>query len=125
MDVLAASGPNEKYRVSSSVYHRGWAEGSFFRNGKEFYGFKLPLGFDYGGPLFFSQYSFFGLDPRGLKDRYSDYWEQNKNHTLINYAYCFDKPKKYKWYGENSWGFTASDDHTGYDGPSPAHNNCK
>ena len=58
MYMLAASGSNEKYAVSSSVYHRGWAESNFFKNGKEFYGIKLPLGFDYGGPLFFSQYSF-------------------------------------------------------------------
>jgi len=70
MYILAASSPNERYQVSSAVYHRGWAQSDFFRNGKEFYGIKLPLGFDYGGPLFFSQYSFVGLDPRGLKDRH-------------------------------------------------------
>ena len=23
-----------------------------------------------------------GLDPRGLKDQYADYWEQNSSHTL-------------------------------------------
>src|SRR4029078_7670311 len=73
------SSTSERYAVSPAVYHRGWAESNFFKNGKSFYGFTLPLGFDYGGPLFFSQYSFLGLDPRGLKDRYADYWEQNKN----------------------------------------------
>jgi len=56
----------------------------------------LPLGFDFGGPLFFSHYSFLGLDPRGLKDRYADYFEQNKNHTLINHAYCVENPKHSK-----------------------------
>ncbi|HEX5654183.1 MAG TPA: glucoamylase family protein, partial [Chitinophagaceae bacterium] len=61
MYILAASSPNERYRVNSSVYHQGWAQSDFFRNGKEFYGIKLPLGFDYGGPLFFSHYSFLGL----------------------------------------------------------------
>jgi hypothetical protein len=89
--ILAASG--DRNPVSSDVYHRGWAQSDFFKNGKTFYGYKLPLGFDYGGPLFFSQYSFLGLDPRGLKDRYADYWEQNHNHTLINHAYCLDNPK--------------------------------
>jgi hypothetical protein len=121
MYVLAASG--EKYPVSSAVYHRGWAQSNFFKNGKEFYGIKLPLGFDYGGPLFFSQYSFLGLDPRGLKDRYADYWEQNKNHTLINRAYCIDNPKEFKGYGENSWGLTASDTYHGYDAHSPTNDN--
>lgn len=121
MYILAASSPNERYQVRSSVYHRGWAISDFFKNGKQFYGYTLPLGFDYGGPLFFSQYSFLGLDPRGLKDRYADYWEQNKNHTLINRAYCVDNPKQFKGYGENCWGLTASDTYNGYNAFSPAN----
>jgi hypothetical protein len=116
--VLAAS--STRYPVPASVYHRGWAQSNFFLNGKEFYGHKLPLGFDNGGPLFFSHYSFLGLDPRGLKDRYADYWEQNKNHTLINRAYVLANPKKFKGYGENSWGLTASDSWVGYAAHSPS-----
>lgn len=119
--VLAAS--SERYPVSANVYHRGWAQSDFFKNGKTFYNIKLPLGFDYGGPLFFSHYSFLGLSPKGLKDRYADYWEQNTHHTLINRAYCIDNPKKFKGYGENSWGLTASDDHKGYDAHSPTNDN--
>jgi len=119
MYVLAASG--QRYPVSAAVYHRGWAQSDFFKNGKVFYGYKLPLGFDYGGPLFFSQYSFLGLDPHGLKDEYADYWEQNSNHTLINHAYCLDNPKKFKGYGENCWGLTASDTYDGYNAFSPTN----
>jgi hypothetical protein len=122
MYVLAASA-GERYGVSSAVYHRGWAIGDFFKNGKEFYGIRLPLGFDYGGPLFFSQYSFLGLDPHGLKDRYADYWEQNRNHTLINYEHAVRNPKKFKGYGASSWGLTASDDYQGYDAHSPTNDN--
>jgi hypothetical protein len=117
MYVLAASA--ERYPVSNVVYHRGWAQSNFFKNGKQFYGYTLPLGFDYGGPLFFSQYSFLGLNPTGLKDNYADYWEQNKNHTLINRAYCIDNPKAFKGYGENCWGLTASDTYNGYTAHSP------
>ncbi|HTL08960.1 MAG TPA: glucoamylase family protein [Chitinophagaceae bacterium] len=119
MYVLAASG--EQYPVSAAVYHRGWAESNFFKNGKTFYGYLLPLGFDYGGPLFFSQYSFLGLDPRGLQDRYADYWLQNKNHSLINRAYCVDNPKKFIGYGENCWGLTACDTYNGYNAFSPTN----
>ena len=119
MYVLAASA--ERYPVSASVYHRGWAQSNFFKNGKTYYGYTLPLGFDYGGPLFFSQYSFLGLDPRGLKDAYADYWEQNRNHTLINYTYSVTNPKKFKGYGENNWGLTASDTYNGYDAHSPTN----
>lgn len=115
--VLAASG--ERYPVSPAVYHRGWAQSNFFKNGKEFYETKLPLGFDYGGPLFFSHYSFLGLNPKGLKDNYADYWEQNQNHTLINYKHCVANPNHFKGYGENCWGLTASDNHEGYNAHSP------
>lgn len=117
--ILAASA--DRYPVSANVYHNGWAQSDFFKNGRTFYGYKLPLGFDYGGPLFFSQYSFLGLNPTGLKDRYADYWEQNLNHTLINRAYCLDNPKKFKGYGENSWGLTASDNFEGYNAHSPTN----
>ena len=117
--VLAASG--ERYPVTSAVYDRGWAQSNFFVNGKEFYGIKLPLGFDYGGPLFFSHYSFVGLDPRGLKDKYADYWEQNRNHTLINREHCVRNPNNFKGYGANCWGLTASDTYNGYDAHSPTN----
>ena len=70
--VLAASAP--RYPIHPDVYHRGFADGRAFRNGREFYGITLPLGPDYGGPLFLAQYSFLGLDPRGLTDRYADYF---------------------------------------------------
>jgi hypothetical protein len=42
-----------------------------------FYGYQLPLGFDYGGPIVLCPLFFLGLDPRGLKDNYADYWQQN------------------------------------------------
>jgi len=121
MYVLAAS--DDQYPVSSAVYHRGWAESNFFKNGKEFYGIRLPLGFDYGGPLFFSQYTFQTLDPRGLKDRYADYWEQTRNHTLINREHCIRNPKGFKGYGPDCWGLTASDTYNGYDAHSPTNDN--
>ncbi len=118
MYILALS-DEDQYPVSPDVYHNGWVQSSFFKNGKEFYGIRLPLGFDYGGPLFFSHYSFLGLDPHGLKDRYADYWEQNRNHTLINREHCIRNPNKFKGYGENCWGLTASDTYNGYAAHSP------
>ncbi len=117
--ILAASSP--EHSIEPDVYHRGWAVNNYFHNGKKFYGYTLPLGFDYGGPLFFAHYSFLGLDPHGLKDEYANYWEQNQNHTLINHAYCVDNPKHYKGYGTGCWGLTASDDYRGYDAHSPTN----
>ena len=68
-----------------------------------------------GGPLFFVQYSFMGIDPHELTDSIgTDYWEQCRNHTLINRAYCIDNPKKFKGYSDSCWGLTAGDSYKGY-----------
>jgi hypothetical protein len=119
--VLAASSP--RYAVTPAVYHKGYAHGRGFRNGRSYYGTTLPLGMPYGGPLFFAHYSFCGLDPRGLKDRHADYWEQNVRHVRINRAHCVTNPGKYKGYGESCWGLTASDDPGGYSAHAPDNDN--
>jgi hypothetical protein len=115
--LLAASAP--RYPVDADVYHRGWAMGRDFRNGRAFYGIGLPLGPDYGGPLFFTHYSFLGLDPRGLADRYADYWEQNVSHVRINLQHCLRNPGGFTGYGADCWGLTASDNHQGYSAHAP------
>jgi hypothetical protein len=115
--VLAASSP--RYAVSADVYHRGWAQGRHFRNGRAFYGIELPLGPDHGGPLFFAHYSFMGLDPHGLRDGYADYWEQNLRHVQINREHCIRNPRGYKGYGADCWGLTASDSYEGYSAHAP------
>ncbi len=123
MYVLAAGSPT--HTVSADVYHKGWARNGGMKNdpAHEQYGYHLALKHNgaqqYGGPLFWSQYSFLGLDPRGLKDRYADYWEHNRNHTLINRQYCIENPKGYKGYGEDAWGLTASYSIKGYAAHSP------
>ncbi len=117
--LLAASSPT--YAIDASVYHEGWAGNGSIINGKEFYGITLPLGFDYGGPLFFSHYSFLGLDPQNLIDTYANYWEQNVNHTLINHAYTTTNPKQFVGYSEVNWGLTASDNQQGYSAHSPTN----
>ena len=123
MYFLAAGSP--KHSIPAEVYHEGWARKGGMRNDSthQQYGYHLSLKHNgaaqFGGPLFWSHYSFLGLDPRNLKDRYADYWEHNKNHTLINRQYCIKNPKHFKGYGENCWGLTASYSVNGYAAHSP------
>ncbi|KAK6021401.1 hypothetical protein OSTOST_12926 [Ostertagia ostertagi] len=119
--IMAASSPN--HSISKDVYDGTWAGSLGFKNGKEYYGYRLPLGNydkDKGGPLFFEQYTFQGIDPNGLKDSLgNDYFEQGRNHTLINRAYCIENPNKFKGYSEKCWGLTAGDSYKGYLAHSP------
>jgi len=112
--IMAASSPY--HAISKEVYHGSWTGSQGFKNGKSYYGILLPLGnYEKGGPLFFEHYTFMGIDPNGLVDSLGiDYFEQVRNHTLINRAYCIENPKRYKGYGENCWGLTAGDSYKGY-----------
>jgi hypothetical protein len=125
MYVLGASSPT--YSIEPEVYHEGWAKNGKINNPTTKYGHTLTLSHngaqEYGGPLFWSHYSYVGLDPRGLKDKYADYWEHNKNHTLINHDWCVENPKKFKGYGPNNWGLTASYSVTGYAAHMPGMEN--
>jgi len=118
--VLAAASPTQS--TPKIVYDNGWASNGGMRNGNTYEGIQLPLGPPSGGPLFFAHYSFLGLDPRGLSDTYcSDYFIQNKNHTLINQAYCIRNPNRFVGYSDENWGLTASDNQTGYSAHSPTN----
>ncbi len=70
--------------------------------------------------MFWAHYSFLGLDPRGLKDAYADYWTHNRNHTLLNRQHCVDNPLNHPGYGEDCWGLTASYSVEFYAGHSPS-----
>ncbi len=109
--LLAIASPT--HPVDASYYHSGWA-GAGYVNGNTWYGHKLYVGPHFGGPLFFAHYSFMGFDPRNIKDAYANYFDQNRNHTLINRSWCIDNPFNYEGYSENCWGLTASDDPWGY-----------
>lgn len=123
---LAAASPH--HAIESEVYHEGWARSGKITTDVESYGLPMILKHntrgDKGGPLFWAHYSYLGLDPRGLEDRYANYWDLNRNHSLVNYRYCVENPEGYETYSENSWGLTASytrreDGSIGYAAHSP------
>jgi hypothetical protein len=112
--IMAAASPY--HAIARSVYDSTWSGSGGWRNGKTYYGITLPLGnYEKGGPLFFEQYTFQGIDPRGLQDSLGvNYMDQVRNHTLINRAYCMENPKGYKGYSDKCWGLTAGDSWKGY-----------
>ena len=126
--LLAIASPT--HSVPTSLYYTGWADGTGassrdndFLNGKTFYRIKLDVGTKEGNPLFFAHYSYMGFDPRGIRDRFTDYFENNRNLALINRAYCVENPEHHKGYGPDSWGLTASDGPWGYVPHAPDPNN--
>ncbi len=117
--VLAAS--STTFPIPLSVYSNGWTGNTGFINGNSYLGIQLPLGTAYGGPLFFSHYSFLGINPNGLIDGYANYATQTKNHTLINYTFCVNNPNANFGYSDSCWGLTASDISGGYTASSPTN----
>ena len=124
MYVLAASSPT--YPISKEVYDKGWAKSGAIVSNKSYYGEKLILNYYDDneapvGPLFWAHYSYLGLNPKGLKDQYADYWKLTQNQALIHYNYCVANPKNYKGYGKNVWGLTSSYSMIGYAGHRPGN----
>lgn len=120
--LLAIASPT--HAVPASMYHSGWAgqsdlavryrqgwgrttHGDHYVNGHTYFGIKLDVGVGTGGDLFFTHFSFMGFDPRGKKDRYTNYFKNNRNLALINRAYCIANPNQRVGFGENCWGLSA------------------
>jgi hypothetical protein len=121
MYVLAASSPT--HGIPGEVYYQGWADSGKIRSTSTYDGYTLNLHYQgnppQGGPLFWAHYSYLGLDPRGLRDQYANYWDENTSLSMINYKWCVNNPKNFKGYGPNNWGLTASYSTKGYVAHAP------
>ncbi len=120
MPVFVLGAGSRSHPIPAASYHDSWVRTPTFLNGRSYGDTVLPLGPDWGGPLFMSQYPFLGIDPRGLRDAYADYGAQARAHALVNRQHCLRNPHGWKGYGPNLWGLTASDDPTGYVAHSPS-----
>jgi hypothetical protein len=105
--LLAIASPT--YPIGLQYYTSGWANnGNIKYTGTIKYGYTLNVGSGYGGPLFFTHYSFIGFDPRVKRDLYTNYFGQNIKQSEINLNYCIDNPKNFVGYSDECWGLTAS-----------------
>ena len=73
---------------------------------------------NYGAPLFMHQLSHAWIDFRGIQDVYMrqhalDHFENSRRATYVNQQYAIRNPKKFREYGQHTWGITASN------GPGP------
>jgi hypothetical protein len=120
--LLAIASPT--HGVPANLYHTGWAgqseaavqyrrnwsrtmHGDHFTNGNQYYGITLEVGSGNGAELFFTQFSFLGFDPRDKRDRYTNYFRNNRNIARINRAYCIENPLRFDGYGAECWGRSA------------------
>ena len=108
--ILAAASPN--YSIDKTVYQQGWARNGSIKTSASQYGISLAVNHSGAngtvGPMFFSHYSFLGLDPRGLTDEYVNYGDATKNHARIMHQYAIANPKNWTGYSAKNWGLTAS-----------------
>jgi hypothetical protein len=118
--LLAIASPT--YPVPASLYYDGWTSRSNYANGNKYYGYKIWVGPPYGGPLFFTHYTNLGFDPRNKADKYCNYFENNRNISLIHRAYSIANPLNYAGYDSLVWGLTASYSTTGYSAHRPMTN---
>ncbi len=110
--------------VPASLYYTGYtAEGTGHVYGRPHTYYGITVNMDYvpgsPGPLFFTHYSYMGYDPHGRRDKYADYFENNRNEALMSQAYSIANPLHMKGYGADCWGLTAVDGPDGYDEYKP------
>jgi exo beta-1,2-glucooligosaccharide sophorohydrolase (non-reducing end) len=116
--LLAMASPTQA--IPADSYYLGWVgDPKNYVNGKTYYDIVQPVGSPMGGPLFFTHYSFMGLDPHALNDRYTNYFKNNRAISLINRAYCAANPREHYGYSDLVWGLTASMNPDGYGAHQP------
>jgi hypothetical protein len=122
MYILAVSSPS--HGVDPKVYHSGFMMDGKIVSDRKMYG--IPTILDHYetndmavGPLFWSHYSYLGLDPRNLKDKYAEFWKLCQNHVKIHHAHSVENPYEYEGYSDECWGLTSSYSMVGYAGHNP------
>lgn len=117
--VLAAT--STTHTIDRDTYTQGWTRSGAINNGGSAYGIPLVVNHNGAsgtvGPMFFSHYSFMGLDPNGLSDGTTNYGDLTKNHAKIMYQYC--QAQTSRGYNEKIWGLTASYSPDGYAAHQP------
>lgn len=110
--VLALASPT--HSIKPKCYWKGWESGNYAADSTQF-GIHVELGGcgDIGPPLFFSHFSYLGLDPRELVFHGRSYFDHFRDFCVVQNRYADSRSKVYKGYGA-LWGITASAGPDGY-----------
>ena len=106
--VLGAGSPT--FPINKTMYDD-------IRKEKESYEGIEDIVYTYCGTLFTYQFSHAWIDFRNKVDKQGINWFENSiKATIANREYCIKNSKKFKTFGENSWGLTACVGPKGYSG---------
>ncbi len=108
--LLALSSPT--HAVEPEYYWEGWHNPGFGRKREQF-GIPLSLGRGVGPPLFWTHYSYLGLDPRVLSHDGRTYFEHFRDLCRVQVRYARSRSRDFKGY-DALWGLTASLGPDGY-----------
>jgi hypothetical protein len=108
--LLALASPT--HPVSDKFYRRGW-ESPHFGESRTQFGIPLELGPDLGPPLFWTHYSYLGLNPDQIFYRNRTYREHFQDLCRVQVRYAESLRSQFKGYGP-LWGITASKGPDGY-----------
>jgi len=118
--ILGLASPT--YPIKAASYHEGWVYERYGSKRTEF-GIPMSLGHGFGGPLFFTHYSYLGFDPRVISYKNETYFEHFRKVCKVQVKYAQSKADIFKGYDE-LWGLTASADPGGYMAHAPgSHDN--
>jgi hypothetical protein len=108
MYFLGAASPT--YPVNSDIFYGFIRHEASYGNGQAFVN-------SWFGSIFTYQFSHAWFNLKGKVDKGGiDWWQNSVIATIASRQYCIDESKKFKTFGENSWGLTACDGPYGYSG---------
>ena len=108
--ILALASPT--HPVPPKVYWQGW-ETTNYGSARIQYGIPLELAHNIGPPLFWTHYSYLGLDPAKIYYHGKSYSEIFNDFCRVQIRYAESKSNVFKGYGQ-LWGITASRGPDGY-----------
>jgi exo beta-1,2-glucooligosaccharide sophorohydrolase (non-reducing end) len=110
--VLGLASPT--HPIEPRSYWEGWESAEYTSDSTQF-GVHIELGSrpSTGPPLFETQFSYLGLDPRLLVFRSMSYFDHFRDFCRVQIKYAESKSSVYKGYGP-LWGITASAGPDGY-----------